>query len=328
MASTLLAGCALGTAAIYVVAFSAQGVPFGWPMIQRFFLIGGGAEIYGRFSFSRLINFPLGFLNNLLATLPDSYAGLRSLLARPDKFVWLARIAFSGAVVFVPLTILLVSGLRSYSSWPSARKWATLSGIAAVAVIFWPLLYWDPMYDKLWLLPFAMLAAGLALTLANRNEFTSRATLLFLALFAAVEIPTNLYPAIASSRSPTEGLAEATQLMNIVSPADGIVLDFDKVSTLYIGYAGDENAVMLPAMSRATAKPAVDGLSAKCLARHGKLYFMEVLDENENTWNSFMGSRAGIPYHSFDNYRMNSTIVRRFPLNGTQLTLRVYDPPK
>ena len=326
-ASIFSIACALTVAAIFGSAFSSQGVQFGWPMIQKFFLIGGGADVYGRFSISKLLNFPIGLLNDLAPVVPNDYGGIRSLLARPDRRVWFVRVAVVGALVYIPLITWAISSLRKYKQWPQRWKWLILAGVGVMIPIFWPALYWDPMYDKLWLLPLAVLTLFISYVASMvpwRGRTRSTALFLLLAL-AAIEIPSNLYRAFRDSRSETQGLKEASRLMSIVTQNDGIVVDFDKVSSLYVGYAGTEHAIVLPAMSPSTAKPSVDALLAACRAKGGHLYFFEIMDESEVAWNSFLGARVGIPYSSFAQYRSHSRVVEQFPMDGHPLTLRVYD---
>ena len=40
----------------------------------------------------------------------------------------------------------------------------------------------------------------------------------------------------------------------------------------------------------------------------GRVYFMNLLDVSKPTWDSFLGSRCGVPYTEMDAYRQNSTV--------------------
>ena len=326
--SLFLVCCAAAASLIYGLAYSIQGVPFGWPMLRHFLQIGGGAEIYAGFSVSRILNFPIGFLNDLAPVVPPGYAGLRFLLHRPHNAGWLAAIAATGVIVFVPLIIVAVRGLKTLPTWTFRHRWMGALGIASVLLVFWPLLYWDPMYDKLWLLPLAILAAALVYVarIVHWAGRTRALTVLLLLVLMAIELPANLSHAIADSRSPTDGLPEAVMVMKIVTPDDGVVTDFDKISALYVAYAGIDNAVVLPALDSTTAGPAVTALLEKSQQRHGRLYFLGILDENEASWNSFLGDRLGIPYSSLDDYRAHSRVLRQFQVDNISLTLRVYEP--
>jgi len=322
-----LVSCGAAASLLYGLAYSIQGVPFGWPMLRHFLQIGGGSEIYARFSVSRFLNFPIGFLDDLAPVVPANYAGLRSLLHRPHNAGWWAAIAAMGVIVFAPLMMVAVRGLKTLPNWTFRDRCMGALGIASVLLVFWPLLYWDPMYDKLWLLPLAILAAALVY-IARIGHWTGRTrilTVFLLLVLTAIELPANLSRAIIDSRSPTVGLPEAVTVMQIVTPNDGVVTDFDKISSLYVGYAGSDNAVVLPALNSTTGGPAVTALLEKSQQRHGKLYFLGILDENEASWNSFLGSRLGIPYGSLDVYRAHSRVVRQFRIDDISLTLRVYE---
>jgi len=114
--------------------------------------------------------------------------------------------------------------------------------------------------------------------------------------------------------------------MQIVTPNDGVVTDFrQNIIPICGATPAVDNAVVLPALNSTTGGPAVTALLEKSQQRHGKLYFLGILDENEASWNSFLGSRLGIPYGSLDVYRAHSRVVRQFRIDDISLTLRVYE---
>lgn len=326
--SAFLLSCAVATAIAYGWAYAAQGVAFGWPMVRQFFRIGGGTEIYAGFSISRVVNFPIGLLSNLAPVVPRNYAGLRSLLARSNNFAWFAALAAIALLVFIPLIALFMGAFRTWGDWSHRRRWMALLGAGAILPAIWPLLYWDPMYDKLWLLPFGLAAIALAYVgrFAPWSTSARRTAMLLLGALALVEIPTNLYRAIGDSSSVTTGLKEALDVGSLVTPNDAIVLDFDEVSSLYLAYSGNENAVLLPSMHLEDARRALAVQLQRCRQNHGRLFFLGILDQTEPTWKLFMEARMGIPYSILDQYRSESRTVETFQINGRPLTLRVYEP--
>jgi hypothetical protein len=143
---------------------------------------------------------------------------------------------------------------------------------------------------------------------------------------ALVEIPTNLYRSIEDSHSVTTGLKEAIDVGSFVKPNDAIVLDFDEVSSIYLAYSGNENAVLLPSMQLKDAQRALAVQLQRCRESHGKLFFLGILDQNEATWKLFMQARMGIPYSTLDQYRSDSRTIETFQVNGRPITLRAYQP--
>jgi hypothetical protein len=150
--------------------------------------------------------------------------------------------------------------------------------------------------------------------------------MLLLGVLALVEIPDNFYRAISDSNSVTMGLKEAINVGSFVTPKDAIVLDFDEVSSLYLAYSGNENAVLLPSMHLEDAQRALAVQLQRCRQNHGELFFLGILDQTEPTWKLFMQARMGIPYSILDQYRSESRTVETFQINGRPLTLRVYEP--
>ncbi len=326
--SVFLLSCAVATTVVYGWAYATQGVVLGWPIVRQFFRIGGGSEIYAGFSISRVVNFPIGFLSNLAPVIPRDYAGLRSLFARSNNIAWFAALAAMGSLVFIPLIALFIGGFRRWGDCSHPRRWMALLGAGSILPAVWPLLYWDPMYDKLWLLPFALAAIGLAYVgrFAPWSKSAQRTTTLLLIALALVEVPTNLYRAIGDSHSPTTGLKEALNVGSFLTPNDSIVLDFDEVSSLYLAYSGNENAVLLPSMHLKDAQLALAVQLERCRESHGKLFFLGILDQTEATWKMFMQARMGIPYSTLDQYRSDSRTVETFQVNGRPITLRMYQP--
>ena len=61
-------------------------------------------------------------------------------------------------------------------------------------------------------------------------------------------------------------------------------------------------------------------------ARGAKVYFLGILDLNEQTWKPFLGDRLGVPYNALDEYRRRSKPVKTFTADDGSLTLRLYEP--
>jgi len=319
--------CALGIALIFGWAYSTEGIPIGPQMVRQFTGIAGSEAGYGKFSLSKVVNFPIGLANNLVQVVPDGYQGIRGLL-KSHQSTWLLAVAAIGCLVLFLLIAFARPAIQAYrTSSPADRRMYSL-GLVSLIPLLLAIIIWDPLYDKLWLLPFGILIVAFAYSAERAPmswEMRNTAVALSLVLIA-IEIPANLRSAIVDSRSETEGLKDATRVMSVVKPDDAIVLDFDPLSSLFIAYSGNGNAIMLPTMLRAEAARAINTQLARCHETHTKFYFLGILDQPEAVWKPFLEARLGIPYSSFDHYRSQSRTVERFLVRNHAITLRVYEP--
>jgi hypothetical protein len=302
---------AVAVTIIYGFAYTWQGIPFA-EMPGRFFGLGEGYEVYGGFSVSRVVNVPFGFLRNVLSAVPDDYMGIRSLTTRPDRARWVL-LAAGGLALAAVVGALAIRTIRPGERWRAAVV------VLGVTPILFPLLYWEPLYDKLWLQPIAFLAAALALAAGRSGRALHVGIGLIVLAAAAGAIPR----AATSAVRETPHLTSAREVAAVVRPGDAVVIDFDAVSTLWIAVFGHGTEILLlPGATR----PDAEAWLAK--ARTGNLFFLGVLDQTRKTWEAFLGRRVGIPYEVFDPYRRRATIVRTFPYEGSSITLRVMPGPR
>lgn len=318
--------CALGIVLIFTWAYSSQGIPFGPEMVRSFLSVAGSSAGYGGLSASKIVNFPIGLANNLVQVVPHGYEGLHWLL-RTHNAKWLVAIAAMACLVLLLVGVFARSAIHIYQRSSPVERVRYSLGLVSLFPLFFALIYWDPLYDKLWLLPLGILVITLASIAAG--AFMSRgmrnAAVATLLVVIAIEAPTNLYSAIADSRSETDGLQDANKVISLVKPEDAIVLDFDQISALYIAYSGNANAIMLPTLLRAEADRTLSAQLARCRETHGKFYFLGILDQTEAVWKPFMEARLGIQYGSFNEYRSHSRTVERFEIGDHVVTLRVYE---
>jgi hypothetical protein len=208
-------------------------------------------------------------------------------------------------------------------------RWALLAGGFALcaAPIFFPLVYWGSLYDKLWLLPLALLIviAVAAIEASRANGRLPQALRILLIMLAACEMAINVPPTIQASRTPTPYLDRAREVASLLRPGDAVVGGFDPVSILYISFFGNnQNWLVLPASNASTAEAWLRA-SREGSRRDGKkLYFLGVLDAPRAEWDLFLGSHLRIPYDTLELYRQNSQVVRTFECAGYKVTLRKF----
>ncbi|MGH9740763.1 MAG: hypothetical protein ACRD51_00255 [Candidatus Acidiferrum sp.] len=322
-----LAGIA-ACAAIFGWAYSRQGYRGAGALFEHFFA-HGDARVYLGVGIGKLLNIPIGLVRNIFPLL-QRYAGIHSLLAGSKLSLVSMLLVFGGLCVF-----LIVYATRLAARWSSLPAEVQL-GIVVAAVGFAftmiPVIVWDPNYDKLWLQPLACLAflVGCGLEpLSTDARFRFWMARVFPALFLA-GVSLNLVWAVQRHEIKSPDLEEAQRLASFVGKQDLVIGEWDSVSTLY-GYGWAENGQFMSFPSEAVlnGSDSVAHLHAAIEAaqkRGGRVYFLAILGDSKKTWNSFLGSRCGVPYSEFDSYREHSRIRAAFATDDSQVVLRQYDP--
>lgn len=322
--TVLVAGTAVGLCVIYGTAYWYQGARSPSQMTQMFFAIGGGPEVYGGFAISKVVNAPVGLVGEILPALPDDYGGLR-LLYRTGTLWEKARFILSLILVLGICGLTVSAGIKNARGLSRARVLLLLACVTTLAITAWPLIYWGPVYDKLWLQPLALIVFVTGVIYAIQRQTLQRGSLLRVALaaFVVLEVATNLTGLVRDHTHETEGLKEASIVARDVGPKDAVVVDFDPISSLYVTIWGmDRNAIVLPAVTPEDASHWMTEAAAKTHEDRGNMYFLGILDQSESTWDAFLGKRMGIPYHSLDRYRQNAKIIETFSYRKSTITLR------
>ena len=310
--------------AAYGWAYSQSGSTTLAQMVHRFVELQGGKEVYGYFSLAKFLNPPFGLIFALMPARPPHYLGIRSLLREQHNILWIGCLL----ALFIWLFLIFWSvSHRAIATWNQIKRSDRLlifALLATLLILVGPLIYWDPLYDKLWLQPLAVIIC-LGALLYRIGFVPGRRTAATLAAtcFIALEITLNLSAAVHDHRTPTEGISEARAVGEVVRPKDFIVLNFDGLSMLYLTLWGSpDNSLLLPASTLETSTRRMNEAIRKTHENGGAVYFLSVFDISEPDWNAFLGHRVGIPYDSFDEYRTHSTIVRSFHVFGQTTTLR------
>lgn len=315
----IAAGGLAGVVAIYGGAYAAEGVPLA-DMPARFLAIGGAPEVYSGFSVARAANLPFGLVEQTVNALPEGYAGIRSLAS-----------AGGSALPSAAAALALWGGIASLvaAAWLAHTRGALAlraASMAVAAAMMFPLVYWDPLYDKLWLLPLSTLLGAVAISL-RPGALPGTARRLLAALVATLlvwEAAANLPAAVASHRQPTPYLDEAASVARIVGPGDRVVLDFDPVSSLWFAFFRERQPVLL--LPASTPRDAETWLRDADIAGGGRIVFVGVLDQDRATWDAFLGRRVGIAFDRFEAYRAASRAAATIALPAGRLTVRVYEP--
>jgi hypothetical protein len=315
-------GGVVGICGIFIFAYAYQGIPLS-QMPRQFFSVGGSPEVYGGFTLRKLVNLPFVLLANLYSGLPLDYVGVRSLFSNLQRPAWISAV-LAGLLLVSCIGLLAGKGLRNLLRGSHAAV-ATTAVLAAALLIF-PLLDWQPEYDKLWLLPLAALASTLAASfhpgalLARQRKVLAGLLLGVLVL----EIGMNIPRLVRNRFNPTPHLADAEVVRGLVRPHDWVVVNFDDVSGLWLAFWGyDAKYLLLPASTAAQAAKWLNAAKQDCMHTDGRILFLGVMDEDRKAWDSFLGPQVRIPFSLLDEYR-SAVILRSFG-NGS-LTLRAYRP--
>jgi hypothetical protein len=272
-------------------------------------------HVYGGFSAAKLANLPFGFAHSVLPVLPEPYAGLRwAASAGPAVH---ARLMLAIAVVLAVVASaygLFVTG----GALARVRTRVLVLLLVVVGVGVFPLIYREPLYDKLWLQPLAVFALLLGSIWAGSGSPNLRRLVV---AGAAATLLVNIGAAVESGRQPTPWLHAAETVFSATRDGSLVVVDFDEVSQLYGMFKRPSEVLVLPADPRGW-RESLDSAVAEAADGGRPVYFLGVLDQSRGDWDAFLGSKVRIPFETFDRYRRESTVVHGCTVNGVQVTLR------
>lgn len=317
----------IGCFLVFGWAYWSQGQTTLSEMLGNFFRHRDAGSYFG-VSIGKSLTLPIGMIHNLFPILKE-FAGLQHLVSGPKT-----TLSFT-------LLLLFVFGLFSfYCVFLLAGAWKSLETrartgivVATTGLIFTliPLLVWDPIYDKLWLQPLAciffLIAISIQVLWRTRENGVLWSVLLSSALFLGLAL--NFDDVVANHTRLDIQVKETDRLATFIGTGDLLVGDWDKISTLYgYGWAKDGQFISFPTEAVYFRSDSVSRLRSRIDERRnlgGRIYFLELLDEPQSTWGSFLGSRCGVPFVAFDAYRANSTIRATFLTNSGPVTLREFD---
>lgn len=318
-----LAGIA-GCAAIFGWAYWRQGLQHPAQMVGQFFT-HEDARVYLGVSVGKILTLPIGMVRNIFPLVPH-FVGLRELLRGPK--LSLIMLLF---VLGILCAFLAVCARRLTVKWGDLSTEVRAGVIAATvgfAFTVIPLIIWDPSYDKLWLQPLACLALfiGIALKPVSTNVRYGLLISRAFSVFVLAGVSLNLVWAVREHETKLPDLEETQRLAGLIEKRDLVVGDWDSISTLYgYGWAADGQLISFPTEAVLHGYDSVANLRAaisEAEGRGGQVYFLSLLDVPQKTWDSFLGSRCGVPYSVMDSYRTHSRIRATFNEQSSQVFLR------
>lgn len=329
------------TAILYGLIYWAEGNDRVPSMLTQF-LRHDDAQGYLVASLGKLLAVPLG--------LTDGFAGLLHYL----YFNGLSGVVKGGAprlleLGLLPLLFCCVLGLWLYinaAHWrflePRERLGLTAAAIAFAFVMF-PALVWDPVYDKLLIEPVGCLIFAVAVGLgASRHLGRHIAVPRIAAMACIASVVASLPWVLRCHREGTPELPEIRRFASIVGPSDLVVGDWDPISTLYSSIYVDplpdpahrrdsawaENPRFFSFTTEANLEgpKAVRSLEAavsRAQVGGGHVYFVNILDVPERTWQPTMGRRFHVPYEDLAFYRNDSRVIEKLPTREGEVPIRI-----
>lgn len=323
------AGGLISVAVIYAWAYSSLGVPWN-RMVTTFFRLDGGADVYGGFSASNLVNIPLGLVRNLYFGVPEDYGGIRSLLRHTHRAQWILGVLCSLFLIAAFGCVVAKGIISAVRKWDIPKPLVCAGILLSVLGVTIPLILWSPTYDKLWLLPLVLLIISGALAFRFGGFSAALRTNLVAGIAGVIllEGALNLPRAITDHFRETAHITEARELAALAGPATPVVVDFDDVSMLWLNIWGtNADKIALPAVKRAQAMDWLARARDNQARLHGKLLFVGVLDHDRKSWDAFLGRATQIGFDEFDCYRREAVIIRRYPFSTGPVTVRELDFP-
>jgi hypothetical protein len=314
----------IGCTAIFGWAYWRQGMRRPAEMAVHFF-IHGDARVYLGVSVGKLLTVPIGMVRNIFPLVPH-FVGLRDLLTGPKL-----------SLISLLLVLGILCAFLALCARRLALKWRDLSaevhaGVMAATVGFAftiiPVIIWDPSYDKLWLQPLACLAFFIGMALKPISMDVRYGFLISRAFSVLIlaGVSLNLVWAVQDHETKLPDLEETQRMAGLIEKQDLVVGDWDSISTLYgYGWAADGQLISFPTEAVLHGYDSVAQLREAISAaerRGGRVYFLSLLDEPQKTWDSFLGSRCGVPYSVMDSYRTHSRIRATFYEQSSQVFLR------
>jgi len=314
----------------YGWAFSRLGINRPSEILGRFF-VQQASRVYDGRGAGKLLNLPIGLVRNAFP-LQTRYTGIRNLLAGPR----LSAVLFLLIVAVICVIVVIYAALvvQKWGRLPAVLRTTFISAAAGFLFTSIPLVLMDPNYDKLWLQPLACLAVLLGISVSlitpdERNYFLLSRVIPALVLAGVLS---NTLWAVKSHATVTSDFSETERLSQIVGKSDLLVGDWDHLSTLY-GYGWAEAQVFsFPTEAVVHGAGSVQLLNEKVTETHkagGKIYFLALLDNPREFWDSYLGSRCGVPYSELDFYRAHSSVRVATFKNGPEssVDLRRLDLP-
>jgi hypothetical protein len=304
----------VGCLVIFGLVYWYEGIRGPVDMLRNFFL-HRDARVYLGVGVGKSLNLPFGIVRNVFPILPN-YTGIRTFLSGPKL-----NVVFSLSLVMFFAALLMICAIRLVKGWnrlQSRTQTGVLAAVTGLTFTIVPLIIWDPHYDKLWLQPLACVAFLVGVALGAVNLPGDKRILLSKVIpcivFAGLAF--NVLEAVRNHLQENTDLKEAERLATIIGERDLLIGDWDKVSILYdYGWSRDGHFISFPTEAVDFGPDSLSRLRnavQKTQIAGGQVYFLEILDEPEPLWESFLGLRCGVPYSALNAYRAHSSIFAEY----------------
>jgi hypothetical protein len=301
-----LVGCVL----IFGLAYWYEGIHGPVSMLKNFFA-HRWARAYLGVGVGKSLNLPFGIVRNIFPVLPN-FTGIRAFLSGPQLSVVLSLL-----LIMSFAALLMICAIRLRKGWNGLQPGTQTGVLVAVTGLTFtivPLIIWDPHYDKLWLQPLACMAFLVGVALATVNLSGDKRIVLSKVIpgivFAGLAF--NVPGAVHNHLQENNDVKETERLATIIGERDLLIGDWDTVSVLYdYGWSRDGHFISFPTEAMVFGPDAVSRLRnavEKTQVSGGRIYFLGILDVPEPVWESFLGSRCGVPYSALNIYRVHSSI--------------------
>jgi hypothetical protein len=325
-AALFVCGGVIGIIVIFGLAYRLQGIRRPAKMFEHFF-VHTDSRAYLGVGTGKTLNLPIGMVRNIFPVLLH-FVGIRDLMAGP-------RLTLCSFL----LVLLSIAALFTFCAARLVKGWSILGAAAQIGVLaaftgliftMVPAIIWDPNYDKLWLQPLACLAflVGIALQAVKlpKDNRLLLAAVIPCMLFAGFSF--NFTEGVHDHFKEDAGREEAARLAPLIAKCDLVVGDWDRVSIFYSYiWAIDGHFISLPGDAVEFGPTSISRLDAAIRRTHqsgGHIFFLGILDETKTSWDSFMGSRCGVPFSAMDVYRKHSVVRARFDTPSSRISLREF----
>jgi hypothetical protein len=121
-------------------------------------------------------------------------------------------------------------------------------------------------------------------------------------------------------------MSEAQRLAQMIQSNDLVVGDWDGVSLAYgFAWAADGQFFSFTSNAASFGTKATSNLRDeifKAQLKGGRVFFLSILDVPRESWESFLGSRCGVPFSELDDYRQHSVVHAEFHTRFRDVPLR------
>jgi hypothetical protein len=301
----------VGCLVIFGLVYWHQGIRGPADMLRNFFL-HRDARAYLGVGVGKSLNLPFGIVRSVFPILPN-FTGIRAFLSSPKL-----NVVFSLLLLMSFAALLMICAIRLVKGWNGLQSRIQTGVLAAVAGLMFtmvPLIIWDPHYDKLWLQPLACMAflVGIALGVVNLPGDMRILLSKVIPFLVFAGLAFNVPGAVHNHLQENTDVKETERLATIIGERDLLIGDWDTVSILYdYGWSRDGHFISFPTEAVVFGPDSVSRLRnavQKTQIVGGRVYFLQILDEPEPVWKSFLGLRCGVPYSALNTYRTHSSIL-------------------